>query len=68
MNELCEQPGCSEKRVSGAAYCEDHLLQLQVASRPRQQPAVVGTLAQLIRSGVAKGLIQPVRSGYQSAP
>lgn len=55
---------CVEERVSGSDYCEDHMLQHQLAAR---RPKPMGTLAQLIRGAKAKGLIAPVSSGYQSS-
>lgn len=67
----CDQKGCTEERVSGSKYCEDHDLQQQVkAHNQANQPPRVsthGTLADLIRNATGKGLIAPVTSGYQHA-
>lgn len=62
----CKGENCKEPRVSGSPYCEDHIIQAQVAARRTAAP-VVGSLAQLIRNAKKQGLIAPVSSGYQSS-
>ena len=48
---------CTQERVSGSEYCEDHLLQSQVQAL---RPAPMGTLASLIRQAKGAGLLKPV--------
>ena len=64
VQELCTwPPHCYENRVSGSEYCEDHLIEAQVAARA---PAPMGTLAAMIRKAKGKGWLKPVSAYHGS--
>lgn len=64
MNGMCSVNSSHGPAVSGSRYCDDCSLQHQLNERAKPAP---GTLATLIRDAKSKGLIAPVKSGYQSA-
>lgn len=57
---LCVKDNCKELRVSGSHYCDDHVLEQQVAASRQPRSTGGSSLASLIRGAKKQGLIKPV--------